>query len=168
MCVYYICVYTYLYMYRYLCVCFICIYGYFYACMYIFCAFVYMCMYKYVRIQGYYLHFIFWVLNSNPRNYFNPSVEVGDNFALMSFQTIFPIYVASRSTTHGDKLWCLTVTIEKPAFMITQTILRHPRFAMREIHVFFLIFSATECCHTSVKALLYHVVIYVLHICLLH
>lgn len=36
---------------------------------------------------------------------------------------------------------------EKPAFMASQTILGHPQFAVRKMHIFF-IFSATECCHT--------------------
>lgn len=44
---------------------------------------------------------------------------------------------------------------EKPAFMTTWTILGHPQFAMRKIHVFLLILSATECSYTSVKAPLY-------------
>lgn len=73
-------------------------------CMY---AYIYLCVCLCVCVNTYIVKFLYFpssALNPNPGNYFDPSAEVGDYSVPTSFQTIFPINIASISINHGNKV----------------------------------------------------------------
>lgn len=136
-------------------------YKYIYLCVFIIYVCINMCEYIYIiyifpRALNPNPGIFFWSISAGGR-LFCPHVSSNSCSTLYSI----PINDPWRQTSVPDR------NHERSAFMITWTILRHPQFAMRKCTSSFF-FAAIECCHTSVRALLYHTVIYVLHIFLFH
>lgn len=139
----YICDYTYLHMYKYLWVCRMCINGC--LCIYMYLS-MYICMYKYACIHILnYVYFSSWELNLNPGVIFFWSFSRGGRLfcphaSSNSCSTLYSIHInnAWRQAMAPDR------NHEKPAFRITQIILRHSQSAMKKMHVLcFLPLNAT-------------------------